>query len=65
MIHQVLSRAINDLKPTLTGNGYDVPALIVLLHAKGAEIPDLLAGTLAGDRTRKFTEKLRVAGVPV
>ena len=24
-----------------------------------------LAGTLAGDRAREFTEKLRVAGVPI
>jgi hypothetical protein len=36
-----------------------------LLHAKPAEVRDFLAGTLAGDRTREFTEKLRVAGVPV
>ena len=26
---------------------------------------DFLAGTLAGDRAREFTEKLRVAGVPI
>jgi type II secretory pathway predicted ATPase ExeA len=65
VVEQVLSRAIDDLEPTLTRNGYDVPALIVLLHAKPAEIRDFLAGTLAGDRTREFTEKLRVAGVPV
>ncbi len=41
------------------------PALTTLLHAKPAEIRDFLAGTLAGDRTREFTEKLRVARVPV
>ena len=65
VVEQVLSRAIDDLEPTLTRNGYDVPALIVLLHAKPAEVRDFLAGTVAGDRTREFTEKLRVAGVPV
>ena len=65
VVEQVLSRAIDDLEPTLTRNGYDVPALIVLLHAKPAEVRDFLAGTLAGDRTREFTEKPRVAGVPV
>ena len=65
VVEQVLSRAIDDLEPTLTRNGYDVPALIVLLHAKPAEVRDFLAGTLAGDRTREFTEKLRVAGVPL
>jgi type II secretory pathway predicted ATPase ExeA len=65
IVEQVLSRAIDDLEPTLTRNGYDVPALIVLLHAKPAEVRDYLAGTLAGDRTREFTEQLRAAGVPI
>jgi hypothetical protein len=63
VVEQVLSRAIDDLEPTLTRN--DAPALIVLLHAKPAEVRDFLAGTLAGDRTREFTEQLRAAGVPV
>ncbi len=59
------SRAIDELEPTLTRNGYDAPALTVLLNAKPAEVRDFLAGTLAGDRTREFTEQLRIAGVPV
>ena len=53
------------LEPTLTRNGYDTPALTVLLKAKPAEVRDFLAGTLLSDRTREFTEQLRVAGVPV
>ena len=65
IVEQVLSRAIDELEPTLTRNGYDAPALIVLLQAKPAEVRDFLAGTLAVDRTREFTEQLRVAGVPV
>ena len=65
VVEQVLSRAIDDLEPTLTRNGYDAPALIVLLHAKPTEVRDFLAGTLAGDRAREFTDKLRVAGVPI
>ena len=65
VVEQVLSRAIDDLEPTLTRNGYDAPALIVLLHAKPTEVRDFLARTLAGDRAREFTEKLRVAGVPI
>ena len=64
-IEQVLSRAIDDLEPTLTRNGYDAPALTVLLKAKPAEVRDFLAGILSADRTREFTEQLRVAGVPV
>jgi transposase len=36
-----------------------------LLNAKPAEVRDFLAGTLAADRTREFTEQLRIAGVPV
>ena len=65
VIEQVLSRAIDELEPILTRNGYDAPALTVLLNAKPAEVRDFLAGTLAGDRTREFTEQLRIAGVPV
>ena len=65
VVEQVLSRAIDELEPTLTRNGYDAPALTVLLRAKPAEVRDFLAGTLAADRTREFTEQLRVAGVPV
>ena len=65
VVEQVLSRAIDDLEPTLTRNGYDAPALTGLLNAKPAEIRDFLAGTLNADRTREFTEQLRVAGVPV
>ena len=65
IVEQVLSRAIDELEPTLTRNGYDTLALIVLLQAKPADVRDFLAGTLAVNRTREFTELLRVAGVPV
>ena len=65
VVEQVLSRAIDELEPTLTRNGYDAPALTGLLNAKPAEVRDFRAGTLAGDRTREFIEQLRIAGVPV
>jgi hypothetical protein len=65
VVEHVLSRAIDELEPTLTRNGYDAPALTALLRAKPAEVRDFLAGTLAADRTREFTEQLRIAGVPV
>jgi hypothetical protein len=65
IVEQVLSRAIDEREPTLTRNGYDTPALTVLLKARAAEVWDFLAGTLAADRAREFTEQLRVAGVPV
>lgn len=65
VVEQVLSRAIDDLEPTLTRNGYNPSALVILLKAKPAEVRDFLAGTLDGDLTREFTEQLRVAGVPV
>ncbi len=65
VVEQVLSSAIDELEPTLTRNGYDAPTLTVLLNAKPAEVRDFLAGTLPSDRTREFTEQLRVASVPV
>lgn len=61
----MLSRAIDELEPTLTRNGYDAPALTGLLRAKPAEVRDFLAGTLAADRARECTEQLRAAGVPL
>ena len=48
-----------------TRNGYDAPALAALLNAKPGDVRDFLAGTLASDRAREFTELLRVAGVPL
>jgi hypothetical protein len=36
------------------------PALTTLLKAKPAKVRNFLAGSLPGDRTREFTEKLRV-----
>ena len=65
VVEQVLSRAIDEFEPTLTRNGYDAPALTVLLRAKPAEVRDFLVSILALDRAREFTEQLRVAGVPV
>ena len=50
VVEQVLSRAIDELEPTLTRNGYDALALTVLLKAKPAEVRDFLAGTLPSDR---------------
>ena len=58
IVEQVLSRAIDDLEPTLTRNGYDAPALTVLLKAKPAEVRDFLAGILSADRMREFTDAL-------
>ena len=65
VVEDMLCRAIDELEPTLIRNGYDAPALTVLLKAKPAEVQDFLAGTLAVDRPREFTEQLRIAGVPV
>ena len=59
IVEQVLSRAIDELEPTLTRNGYDAPALTVLLRAKPAEVRDFLAGTLAVDRTRESPNTAR------
>ena len=65
VVEQALSRAIDELEPTLTRNGYDAPALTGLLRAKPAEVRDFLAGTLPADRAREFTEQLRANGVPL
>jgi hypothetical protein len=65
VVEDVLSRAIDDLEPVLTRNGYDATALAAQLHARPAEIRDFLTGTLAADRTRELTEQLRAAGVPL
>ena len=45
VVEQVLSRAIDELEPTLTRNGYDAPALTMLLNAKPAEVRDFRRGS--------------------
>ena len=51
VVEQVLSRAIDELEPTLTRNGYqDALGADHMLKAKPAEVRDFLAGTLPSDR---------------
>lgn len=65
IIAEVLSRAIDDLEPTLTRNGYDAATIVAQCNAKPAEVRAFLAGTLDTDRTRDLTEQLRAVGVPL
>lgn len=65
IVEQVLSRAIDDLEPTLTRNGYDSATLASQFKARPSDVRDFLAGSLDPDLTREMTEKLREAGVPV
>ena len=62
VVAQVLSRAIDELEPTLTRNGYDALALTTLLRAKPAEVRDFLAGILAVDRARVHRAAARCRG---
>ena len=65
IVAEVLSRAIDDLEPTLTRNGYDAATIVAQCNAKPAEVRAFLAGTLDTDRTRDLTEQLRAVGVPL
>lgn len=65
IVEQVLSRAIDDLEPTLTRNGYDAASLASQLNARPSDVRAFLAGTLDPEHTLKLTEQLREAGVPV
>ncbi|MEY9323533.1 hypothetical protein [Sinorhizobium fredii] len=44
IVEQILSRAIDDLEPTLTRNGYDAAALVTHLNARPSDIRAFLAG---------------------
>ena len=57
----MLSRAIDDLEPTLTRNGYDAGSLASQLNARPSDIRAFLAGTLDPEHTRELTEQLRQA----
>jgi hypothetical protein len=50
----VLSRQIDDLKPTLTRRGYNVRALAEQFNVNPVEIKAFLAGTLHADRIREL-----------
>jgi type II secretory pathway predicted ATPase ExeA len=65
VVEDILSRAINDLEPTLIRNGYDAATLAAQFNAKPIEIKAFFAGTLAGDRTQELTDQMRAAGVPI
>jgi type II secretory pathway predicted ATPase ExeA len=65
VVEEILSRAVDDLEPTLTRNGYDAATLATQFNAKPLEIRAFLSGTLPGDRTQELTEQMRAAGVPV
>lgn len=65
IVEQVLSRAIDDLEPTLTRNGYDAGSLASQLGARPSDIRAFLAGTLDSEDTRELTKQLRAVGVPV
>jgi hypothetical protein len=65
IVEQVLSRAIDDLEPTLTRNGYDAGALSSQLNTRPSDVRAFLAGTLDAEHTRDLTERLREAGVPI
>lgn len=65
ILEQVLSRAIDDLEPTLTRNGYDPVSLASQLGARPSDVRAFLAGSLDPEHTRELTEQLREAGVPV
>ena len=64
-VPQILSRAINDLEPTLTRNGYDASSLVSELGARPSDVRAFLAGALDPEHTRELTERLREAGVPI
>ncbi|WP_066722045.1 hypothetical protein [Sphingomonas pituitosa] len=61
----MLSRALDDLEPTLTRNGYDAGLLASHLGARPSDVRAFLAGTLDPEQTRELTERLREAGVPL
>ena len=46
VVEQVLSRAIDELEPTLTRNGYDAAAITTQFNAKPFDVHAYLAGTL-------------------
>ena len=46
IVEQVLSRAIDDVEPTLTRNGYDAAALVTQLNARPSDVRAFLGGTL-------------------
>jgi len=65
IVEQVLSRAIDDLAPTLTRNEYDAGSLARQLGARPPHVRAFLAGTLDSEHTRELTGQLRAAGVPI
>jgi hypothetical protein len=64
IVEAIVSRQIDDLKPQLTRNGYDIRSLAEQFDAKPAEIRQLLRGELDACRTQELTDEMRAVGLP-
>jgi len=58
-VESVLSRQIDDLKPTLTRNGYSIKDLVNQFDSKAGEIKALFNNAVVLTRTAALREKMR------
>jgi type II secretory pathway predicted ATPase ExeA len=65
LVESILSRQLDDLKPTLTRHGYRVKDLVEQFDAKPAEIKALFSNSLDPVRTATLRDKMLAAGLPI
>ncbi|NWC08389.1 phosphoribulokinase [Pseudomonas agarici] len=64
-IESVLSRQLDDLKPTLTRHGYRTKDLVEQFDARPTEIKALLSNMLDPARAAELRDKMLAAGLPI
>ena len=62
IVEQMLSRAIDDLEPTLTRNGYDAATITIQLNPRSSDVGAYLASTFDSEHVRELTDKMRQVG---
>jgi hypothetical protein len=65
LVETVLSRQLDDLKPTLTRNGYRLNDMVEQFDAKPAEIRALFNNKLEPARTAELRDRMLAAGLPI
>lgn len=65
LVETVLSRQLDDLKPTLARHGYRLKDMTDHFEAKAAEIRAMLSNQLEPKRTAEIRERMLVAGLPI
>lgn len=65
LVNTIMSRQLDDLKPTLARHGYRLMDMTEQFDAKAAEIRTMFSNQLEPKRTAEIRERMLAAGLPI